>query len=99
MTICLATDSYPPHNSGIATHNLYLVRLLVESGIKVIVLTADFTKMKEDDSVTDQGGIVLVTLKKSYGEQHRYFSQFIRSGNREAAVWLSLGMAMRHWLT
>lgn len=98
MTICIATDSFPPHNSGIATHNSYLSRLLQENGNKVIVLTADFENRNDPDSVTRQGEITVVTLKRSYGEQFRYFSQFIRSGNREAVVWLSLGKAMRNWL-
>lgn len=98
MTICIATDSYPPHNSGIATHNSYLVKLLRESGNKIVVLTANFDQRKEEDSIEDQGDLVIVTLKKSYGQQFDYFSRIVRTGNREAAIWLSLGMAMRNWM-
>jgi glycosyltransferase involved in cell wall biosynthesis len=99
MTICIATDSYPPHNSGIATHNSYLVKLLLDSGNKVIVLTASFDQPREEDLVIDQGDLVIITLKKSYGEQFNYYKKFFRSGTREAAVWISLGMAMRKWMT
>ena len=99
MTICIATDSYPPQNSGIATHNSYLVKLLLESGNKVIVLTAAFDQLKDQDLVIDQGDLIIVTLKRSYAEQYNYYKKFIRTGTREAAVWISLGMAMRKWLT
>ena len=98
MTICIATDSFPPHNSGIATHNSYLVKLLQEAGHRIIVLTVDFDNQKQDDTIEEQNGITIARLKKSYAEQFRYFSRFIKSGNREAAVWLSLGAAMRTWL-
>lgn len=98
MTICIATDSFPPHNSGIATHNAYLVKLLQEGGHKVVVLTVDFTRLKSPDSNTEQNGVTIVTLNESYNVQLKYFSQFIKSGNREAAVWMSLGVAMRKWL-
>lgn len=98
MNICIATDSYPPHNSGIATHNYYLARLLEESGNKVLVLTADFEHPRQPDTVVETGNITVVTLRKSYSDQQKYFSRFIYTGNHEATVWLSLGMAMRNWL-
>jgi len=98
MTICIATDSFPPHNSGIATHNAYLVKLLQEGGYKVVVLTVDFTQLKSPDSIKEKDGITIVTINESYNVQFKYFSQFIKSGNREAVVWMSLGVAMRKWL-
>ncbi|MCY7311701.1 MAG: glycosyltransferase family 4 protein, partial [Chitinophagaceae bacterium] len=98
MTICIATDSFPPHNSGIATHNAYLVKLLQEDGHKVVVLTVDFTLLKSPDAIKEEDGITIITLNESYNTQFRYYSQFIKSGNREAAVWMSLGAAMRKWL-
>jgi glycosyltransferase involved in cell wall biosynthesis len=98
MTICIATDSFPPHNSGIATHNAYLVKLLQEGGHKVVVLTVDFTRLKSPDSIKEEDGITIVSLNESYNVQLKYFNQFIKSGNREAAVWMSLGVAMRKWL-
>ena len=99
MTICIATDSFPPHNSGIATHNSYLVRLLQEAGHDVVVLTVDFNNLKGADTIKKQDGITIITLKKSYDQQFNYFSRFIKSGSREAVVWLSLGTAMRKWMT
>lgn len=98
MTICIATDSFPPKNSGIATHNSYLVKLLQEAGHSIVVLTVDFENKKGPDTVKKQDGIIIVTLKKSYNRQFEYFSRFIKSGNREAVVWMSLGTAMRNWL-
>lgn len=98
MTICIATDAFPPHQSGIATHNAYLVKLLQEAGHTVIVLTTDFRNTKGPDSIEKKEGVTVVTLRDSYKKQYAYFSNFIRSGSREAVVWLSLGMAMRGWL-
>jgi len=98
MTICIATDAFPPHNSGIATHNSYLAGLLHEEGHAIVILTVDFNNLKAADDVKRVDGYTVVTLRDSYRQQFSYFSQFIRSGNREAAVWLSLGTAMRKWL-
>ena len=98
MTICVVTDSFPPHNSGIATHNSCLVKLLQEAGHGIVVLTIDFTNLKGADTITREDNITVVRLKNSYSEQYNYFSRFIKSGNREAVVWLSLGTSMRNWL-
>jgi len=98
MTICIATDAFPPHNSGIATHNSYLAKLLHDAGHAIVILTVDFNNLKGTDDVKRLDEYTVVTLKNSYLEQSTYFSSFIRSGNREAAVWLSLGTAMRKWL-
>jgi len=98
MTICIATDSFPPHNSGIATHNAYLVKLFQEGGHKIVVLTVDFTRLKSPDSIKEENGITIVTLNESYNVQFKYFSQFIKAGNKEAVVWMSLGVGMRKWL-
>ncbi len=98
MNICIATDSYPPHNSGIATHNAYLVKLLQEGGHSIVVLTVDMNDRKSKDIIIQQDGVTIVMLKKSYQEQYRYFSRFIKTGTKEAVVWLSLGMSTRKWL-
>lgn len=98
MTICIATDSFPPKNSGIATHNSYLVKLLQEAGHSIVVLTVDFDNRKGPDTTKQQNGVTIITLKKSYTKQFDHFSRFIKNGNREAVVWMSLGMAMRKWL-
>ncbi len=98
MTICIVTDSFPPHNSGIATHNSCLVKLLQEAGHGIVVLTIDFTNLKGPDTIKREDNITVVNLKNSYREQFNYFSRFIKSGNREAVVWLSLGKAMRNWM-
>ena len=98
MTICVATDSFPPHNSGIATHNSCLVKLLQEAGHGIVVLTIDFSNLKGADTITREDNITVVRLKNSYSEQFNYFNRFIKSGNREAVVWLSLGKAMRNWI-
>ncbi|MBC7873209.1 MAG: glycosyltransferase family 4 protein [Ferruginibacter sp.] len=98
MTICIATDAFPPHNSGISTHNAYLARLLQDAGHRIVVLTVDFNNLKGPDTIRNQEDITVVTLKDSYTESFNYFSRFIKSGNREAVVWLSLGTAMRKWL-
>ena len=99
MTICIATDAFLPHNSGIATHNSYLVRLLHQAGHTVIVLTVNFNSLNGVDTIEKKDGITVVTLKNSYTKEFSYFSRFIKSGSREAVVWLSLGTAMRKWLT
>ncbi len=98
MTICLATDSFPPHNSGIATHNLYQAKILTEAGYKLVVVTADFENRKKEDSIEEQSSLTIVTLRKSYSQQYDHYSRFIKNGNREAAVWISFGMAVRKWL-
>jgi glycosyltransferase involved in cell wall biosynthesis len=98
MTICIATDGFPPQAGGIATFNKHLVSLLTDAGHSVIVLYIDYEKTEEENSTDTQGLLTKVLLRKSYKIQYDNWTPYFRPGGFNAPNWIAIGMAMREWL-
>lgn len=97
MTICIATDGFPPQVGGIATFNKHLVSLLTDAGHKVIVLYMAYNS-EENDQIITEGLLTKVILRKAYQEHYRGWKRYFRPGGYDAANWIAIGMAMRQWL-
>ncbi|MDZ4793649.1 MAG: glycosyltransferase family 4 protein [Bacteroidota bacterium] len=101
MTICIATPNYLPDECGITTFNLHLSTLLVSAGHQVVILTIDYKSSgKEADEITVQdNGVTIVRLKKTYYQYLKKYTPYFQPGGFNAPNWISMGYAMREWLT
>ncbi|HNR16499.1 MAG TPA: glycosyltransferase family 4 protein [Chitinophagaceae bacterium] len=97
MTICIATDGFPPQVGGIATFNKHLVSLLTDAGHKVIVLYMAYDS-EENDQIITEGLLTKVILRKTYQQHYKQWQGYFRPGGYDAANWIAIGMAMRQWL-
>ncbi len=99
MTICIATDGFPPQVGGIATFNQHLVTILIAAGHKVIVLYVgyDAARDQEDQTIHD-GNLVRIILKNSYFKHIDEWKQYFKPGGFDAPYWIATGLAMRQWL-
>lgn len=97
MTICIATDGFPPQVGGIATFNKHLVSLLTDADHKVIVLYMAYDS-EENDQIITEGLLTKVILRKTYQQHYKQWQGYFRPGGYDAANWIAIGMAMRQWL-
>lgn len=97
MTICIATDGYPPQVGGIATFNQHLVTLLTAAGHKAIVLYVDYDN-EDDDLVTTDGNLTKVQLRKTFSKYYKQWQPYFRPGGFNAPNWIATGFAMQEWL-
>ena len=99
MTVCIATDSFPPALGGIATFYANLAELLVKKGDKVIVLMVDTrSNPEEEDLIISESLLTKIVLRKSYAKYYSYYKQYFRPGGLDAPYWLAMGFSMRDWL-
>lgn len=97
MTVCIATDGFPPQTGGIAAFNQHLVTLLRQAGHRVVVLYVDYDN-RGDDWVQTDDSLILVKLRNSY---HKYYSEwkpYFRPGGFDAPNWIAIGLGMQDWL-
>src|SRR5690242_18642397 len=98
MTICIATDGFPPMTGGIATFYGHLSAMLTKYGHKVIVLMVDHDMKMQDDEIKESGAVTKVLLRKSYTTYKEKYAPYFRPGGLDAPGWIAIGMAMRDWL-
>ena len=99
MTICIATDGFPPQVGGIATFNQHLVNLLTGAGHKVVVLYIGYTaRDQEEDLIIREGNLVRVVLQKTYFKFIREWKPYFKPGGFDAPNWIAIGLSMREWL-
>lgn len=99
MTICIASSNYYPSAGGIATFTYRLAALLHQNGHKAVVLTVDPDLSDKEDSITTQNnGVIVVRLNKSFQTQYTYYQKYFRQGGIDAPYWIAMGIAMKDWL-
>jgi glycosyltransferase involved in cell wall biosynthesis len=99
MTVCIATDGFPPQVGGIATFNQHLSGLLTNAGHNVIVLYIGYeAQHNEEDDVIREGCLTRVILKKTYSTILETWKPYFRPGGFDAPNWIAIGLSMREWL-
>jgi glycosyltransferase involved in cell wall biosynthesis len=99
MNICIATTNFPPDTGGIATYYGNLVKLLLEAGHKVILLTIchDDNNMGED-VMEIKNDLTIVTFKRSFTTYLKKYQPYFSKGDLDAPRWIASGYAMHDWL-
>lgn len=97
MTVCIATDGFPPQTGGIATFNEHLASLLLGAGHRVVVLYTDYDTTGED-WVQTEGNLTLVRLRDTYHKHYNGWKRYFRPGGFDAPNWIAIGSGMQEWL-
>lgn len=99
MTVCIATDGYPPQTGGIATFNRHLTNLLTKAGHRVVVLYPGYdSTINDEDSVLTEGLLTTVLLKQTYIRFKNEWQPYFKPGGYDAPNWIAIGLSMREWL-
>ncbi len=98
MTVCIATNNYPPAIGGIPNYYQYLAEILNSFGHRVIILTIDDAGGDIPDAIENKGPFTKVTLRATYIKNLRFYKKYFRPGSYAAYQWISMGYAMRAWL-
>ena len=76
MTVCIASDGFPPKAGGIVSFNWHLTQLLLNAGHAVIQININRTPGAKDD-VIEKGNFTQVWLAESFSKYKKQWSAYL----------------------
>lgn len=97
MTVCIASDGFPPKAGGIVSFNWHITQLLLNAGHSVVQINIDRAPDANDRVVTKRG-FTQVWLAKTFQAYKKTWAAYFRPGGMDAPDWIATGLAMKDWL-